>query len=96
MGLIYQSNVEMSTDPSAQINLRQSSHVIYETFVCHQSHRTKDLTLINMGAENNRHLNIMTLKHHSLEALPLEFTTRRNKTRPKRVSNLMKEKFILL
>ncbi len=36
MGLIYQSNVETSADPCAQINLRQSSRVIYETFVCRQ------------------------------------------------------------
>ncbi len=62
MGLIYQSNVETSADPSAQINLRQSSRVIYETFVCRQSHRTKDRTLINVAAENNRHLNITPLK----------------------------------
>ncbi len=61
-GLIYQSNVETSADPSAQINLRQSSRVIYETFVCRQSHRTKDRTLINVAAENNRHLNITPLK----------------------------------
>ncbi len=62
MGLIYQSNVETSADPSAQINLRQSSRVIYETFVCRQSHHTKDRTLINVAAENNRHLNITPLK----------------------------------
>ncbi len=62
LGLIYQSNVETSADPSAQINLRQSSRVIYETFVCRQSHRTKDRTLINVAAENNRHLNIPPLK----------------------------------
>ncbi len=96
MGLIYQSNVETSADPSAQINLRQSSHVIYETFVCRQSHRTKDRTLINVAAENNRHLNITPQKHPGLEATPLKFTTRRNITRPKRGSNLMKEKLILL
>ncbi len=48
MGLIYQSNVETSTDPRAQINLRQRSRVINETFVCRQSHRTKDRTLINV------------------------------------------------
>ncbi len=59
MGLIYQSNVETSTDPSTQINLRQSSHVIYETYVCHQSHRT----LINVAAENNGQLNVKPLKH---------------------------------
>ncbi len=84
LGLIYQSNVETSADPCAQINLRQSSRVIYETFVCRQSHRTKDRTLINVAAENNRHLNITPLKHPSLEASPLEFTTRSNKTRPKK------------
>ncbi len=32
--------------------------MIYETFVCRQSHRTKDHTLINVAAEDNRHLNI--------------------------------------
>ncbi len=62
VGLIYQSNVETSADPSAQINLRQSSRVIYETFVWRQSHRTKDRTLINVAAENNRRLNITPLK----------------------------------
>ncbi len=36
--------------------------MIYETFVCRQSHRTKDRTLINVAAENNRHLNITPLK----------------------------------
>ncbi len=45
-----------------------------------------------MAAENNRHLNTTP----GLEASPLEFTTRRNETRPKRGSNLMKEKLILL
>ncbi len=44
------------------INLRQSSRVIYETFVCRQSHRMKDRTLINVAAENNRHLNITPIK----------------------------------
>ncbi len=75
MGLIYQSSVETSADPSAQINLRQSSHVIYETFVCRQSHRT----LINVAAENSHHLNITALKHPGFEASPLEFTTQRKK-----------------
>ncbi len=64
MGLIYQSNVETTADPSAQINLRQSSRVIYETVVCRQSHRTKDSTLINVAAENNHNLNITPLGHH--------------------------------
>ncbi len=36
--------------------------MIYETFVCRQSHRTKDRTLINVAAENNRHFNITPLK----------------------------------
>ncbi len=61
LGLIYQSNVDTRANPSAQINLQQSSHVIYETFACRQSHHTKDRTLINV-AENNRHLNITPLK----------------------------------
>ncbi len=62
MGRIYQSNVEMSANPCAQINLQQSSHVIHETFVCRQSHRMNDRTLINVAAENNRCLNIIPLK----------------------------------
>ncbi len=45
-------NVETSTDPRAQINLRQGS--LLETFVSHQFHRTNDRTLINVVAENNR------------------------------------------
>ncbi len=69
VGLIYQSNVETSADPCAQINLRQSSRVIYETFVCRQSHRTKDRTLINVAAENNRHLNITPLKTPQFRSL---------------------------
>ncbi len=74
LGLIYQSNVETSADPCAQINLWQSSCVIHETFVCRQSHRANDRTLINVVAENNRCLNITLLK----TASPLEFTTLRN------------------
>ncbi len=74
LGLIYQSNVETSADPSAQINLRRVNLLkfsyVYETFVCCQSHCTKDHTLINVTAENNRHLNITPLKHVGLEASP--------------------------
>lgn len=33
MGLIYQFNIETSADQSAEIMLRQCSHVIHETFV---------------------------------------------------------------
>ncbi len=47
VGLFYKSNVETSTDLSTQIKLRQSSRVIYETFVCHINR-----TLINVAAEN--------------------------------------------
>ncbi len=39
--------------------------------------------LINVAEENNRHLNITPLKTPRVEALPLEFMTRRNKTRSK-------------
>ncbi len=39
--------------------------------------------LTNMAAEINRHLNIKPLKIHSLEALPLQFTTRINITQRK-------------
>ncbi len=63
MGLIYQSNVEMCTGPSTQINLRQSLHAIHETFVCHQSCHANDSTLINVAAENNRHLEYHTPKN---------------------------------
>ncbi len=90
VGLIYQSNEETSAHPWAQISLRQSSRVIYETFVCRQSQCTKDCTLINVVAENNRRLNITPLKTPRFKASPLEFTTPRNITRPKRGSNLMK------
>ncbi len=43
---------------------------------------------------NNCHLYITPLKKTVLEATPLEFTTWRNITRPKRESNLMKDKLI--
>ncbi len=85
MGLIYQSNVEMSADPCAQINLRQSSRVIYETFVCCQSHRTKDRTLINVAAENNRHLNITPLKTPRFRSLtPKVYDTEKHNPAKKR------------
>ncbi len=61
MDLIYQSNVETSADPCTQINLRQSSRVIHETFVWRQYHCTNYRTLINVA--NNRHLNIMPQKN---------------------------------
>ncbi len=96
LGLIYQSNVETSADPSAQINLRQSSRVIYETFVCRQSHRTKDRTLINVAAENNRHLNITPLKTPRFRSLaPKVYDTEKHNPAKKR-KYLMKEKLILL
>ncbi len=96
LGLIYQSNVETSADPCAQINLRQSSRVIHETFICCHSHRMNACMLINVAAENNRHVNITPLKTPRFRSIALDFTTQRNKTRPKRGSNLMKEKLILL
>ncbi len=87
MGLIYQSNVETSADPCAQINLRQSSRVIYETFVCRQSHRTKDRTLINVAAENNRHLNITPLKTPRFRSLaPKVYDTEKHNPAKKRKS----------
>ncbi len=61
MGLIYQSNVETSADSSAQISLRQGSRVIHQTFVCCQSHRTNDRTLINPAAEIDRNLHVTPL-----------------------------------
>ncbi len=96
MGLIYQSSVETSADPCAQINLRQSSHVIHETFVCHQSHRTNDRTLINVAAENNRHLNITSLKTPLFRSPAPRVYDTKNLTRPERGSNLIKERLILL
>ncbi len=85
VGLIYQSNVETSADPSAQINLRQSSRVIYETFVCRQSHRTKDRTLINVAAENNRRLNITPLKTPRFRSLaPKVYDTEKHNPAKKR------------
>ncbi len=85
LGLIYQSNVETSADPSAKINLRQSSRVIYETFVCRQSHRTKDLTLINVAAENNRNLNITPLKTPRFRSLaPKVYDTEKHNPAKKR------------
>ncbi len=96
MGLIYQSNVETSADPCAQINLRQSSRVIYETFVCRQSHRTKDRTLINVAAENNRHLNITPLKTPRFRShAPRVYDTEKHNPAKKR-KHLIKEKLILL
>ncbi len=61
LGLIYQSNVETSADSSAQISLRQGSRVIHQTFVCCQSHRTNDRTLINPAAEIDRNLHVTPL-----------------------------------
>ncbi len=96
MGLIFH-NIETSTDPCAQINLRQSSCVIYEIFVCRQSHRTKDRTLINVVAEHNRRLNITPLKTTQFRCLaPKVYNTEKHNPAKKSVSNLMKEKLILL
>lgn len=81
MALIYQSNVETSADSSAEIILRQGSRVIHETFVSRQSERKNDRVLINVAAENKRHLNITPL---CLEASPLEFTTWRCAIWPRR------------
>lgn len=91
MGLIYQSNEETK----AEIILRQESRVIHKTFICHQSHCGNDYTLTNVATKNNRHLTTIILKIHGFEALPLEFPTWRNLTRPRRGGNLMKEKLIL-
>ncbi len=80
LGLIYQSNGETSADLSAQINLRQSSHVIYETFVCRQSHLMKDHTLINGADEYNRHLNITPLETPRFRSLaPRVYDTEKQK-----------------
>lgn len=93
MGLIYQSNIKTS---AAQINLGEGSRVIHEIFACRQSHHTNDHTLINVSANNNRYLNITPLKINNLETLPVEFTTWRNITQPKRGNALMKEKLSVL
>ncbi len=76
---------ETSADPSAQINLRQSSCVNYETLVCHKSHGMKDRTLINVAAENNRHLNITPLKTPRFRSLaPRVYDTEKHNPPKKR------------
>ncbi len=55
LALVYQSNVEISADPSAKIILQQGSRVIQEKFVSRQSQRKNDRALINVAAENNCH-----------------------------------------
>lgn len=40
--LIYQSNIETSTDPSVEIILGQGSGVIHEAFVSRKSQRNND------------------------------------------------------
>lgn len=77
-------NVETSADPSTEIILRQGSRVIHETFVSRRSQRKNDRVLINVVAENNRHLNITPLNILSLEASPLEFRTWRAVKRPRK------------
>ena len=88
LALIYQMNVETSTDPSTEIILWQGSRVIHETFVSHRSQLTNDRVLINVVAENNRHLNITPLNILSLKASPLEFTTWRCVICPRRGTSL--------
>ncbi len=59
--------------------------MIYETFVCRQSHRTKDRTLINMAAENNCHLNITPLKTPRFRSLaPRVYDTEKHNPAKKR------------
>ncbi len=85
LGLIYQSNVETSADLCAQINLRQSSRVIHERFIYRQSHRTNDRTLINVAAENNRHLNTTPLKTPRFRSLaPSVYDTEKHNPAKKR------------
>ncbi len=85
MGLIYQSNIDTSADPHAQIHLRQSSHVLYETFVWRQSQRTKDCTFVNVAAENNRHLNITPPKTPQFRSLaPGAYDTEKHNPATKR------------
>ena len=70
MALIYQSCVETSADPSTEIVLRQRSCVIHQTFLSHQTWHKNDQSLINVAAENYRHLNIMPLYILGFEASP--------------------------
>ncbi len=68
--------------------------MIHETFVCRQSHRMNDRTLINVAAENNRHLNITPLKTPRFRSLAPRVYDTKNLTRPERGSNIIKEKLI--
>lgn len=80
LGLIYQSNIETSTDPNAEIILRQNSRVIHPTLKCWQSYRM----LINVTGENNGHLHITPLNIHGLEASLIEFDREKRNLSEKR------------
>ncbi len=74
------------------IQMLTSMHVTHATFVCRQSHLMNYHALINVESENNRELNITPLKTPiGLQALPLEFTTQRRITRPRRGSTHERE-----
>ncbi len=90
MALIYQLNIVTSTEPSAEIILRQRSHVIHEKLASRQSQRKNDQALINVVAANNGHLFITPLYILSLEASSLEFTTLRkhNPAKKRKFSNV--------
>lgn len=85
MALIFQSNV----DPSADL-----SQIIQKSVYIHML-PINDHALINVVAENNRHVNVTPLKILCFwRVSPREFT--RNIWRARRGSNLMKDKFIFL
>ena len=54
MAIIYQSCVETSAEM-----IRQRSRVIHQTFLSHQTQRKNDRPLVNVAAENHRHLNTL-------------------------------------
>ena len=70
LALIYQYCVETRADPSAEMILGQRSRLIHQTFVSHQTQRKNDRVLINVAAENYRHLNITPLYILDFEASP--------------------------
>lgn len=83
LALIYQSNIETSADLSAEIIIRQGSHVIHETCISYKSN-LRIIRVMNVAAEKHHPLNIMPLNIFVLEATPLNFTTWRGVKRKRR------------
>lgn len=57
---------------------RRGLRVIHKTFVCRQSHRTNDRSLINAAAETERNLHTTPLYIQGIDASDLHFATWRN------------------